>query len=263
MINSVWEFPKFNTKFFFSKRNKYCLCIPVINEGKRIVDELKKIHDLSIDKSIDVIICDGGSDDGSIDDDFLMKTGVRSKLVKTGPGKLSAQLRMGYCYAMSEGYEGVVTIDGNNKDSVENIPDFISALDDGFDFVQGSRFVFPGRPINNPLFRILAIRLMHAPLISILANFKYTDTTNGFRAYSKKIFLDNKIGIFRNIFSGYELLPYLSVRIPRLGYRVKEIGVFRTYSVGLKIPTKIHGFKGNFELLRILFRLFFNKYNPN
>ena len=55
-------------------------------------------------------------------------------------GRLSAQLRMAYDYALKMGYKGLVTIDGNNKDSVESIYEFIDLLKKGYDFVQGSRF---------------------------------------------------------------------------------------------------------------------------
>ena len=58
---------------------------------------------------------------------LLEERGVRGLLVKTGPGKLSAQLRCGYAFAMDQGYEGVVTIDGNDKDDPEAIPRFVAA----------------------------------------------------------------------------------------------------------------------------------------
>ena len=74
---------------------------------------------------------------------------MRALLTKTGPGKLSAQLRMGYAYALDQGYEGVVTIDGNGKDSVEAIPLFVEALDEGIDYAQASRFVTGGRAVKH------------------------------------------------------------------------------------------------------------------
>lgn len=44
---------------------------------------------------------------------------------------------MGIYWALERGYRGVITIDGNNKDSIEDIPRFIQKLEEGYDFVQG------------------------------------------------------------------------------------------------------------------------------
>ena len=60
----------------------------------------------------------------------------------------------------------VVTIDGNNKDCPLSIGDFIAKLEIGYDLVQGSRFIKGGEHKNTPFFRYIAIRLIHAPMLS-------------------------------------------------------------------------------------------------
>jgi dolichol-phosphate mannosyltransferase len=134
-------------------------------------------------------------------------------------------------------------------------------LELGSDFVQGSRFITGGQAINTPFIRKLAIKLIHVPVISFLSGFPYSDTTNGFRGYSCKLLLDPKIQLFRDIFDTYEILAYLSVQAPKLGYKVKEIPVTRTYPLTGKTPTKISPFKGNILLLKILANLALGKYN--
>ncbi|QWU15804.1 dolichol-phosphate mannosyltransferase [Paenibacillus sophorae] len=260
MNKENWQVPNYAANELNDRsRNKYCVCIPVINEGEKIQKQLKKMA--AISSNIDIIILDGGSTDNSLNLQFLEGLGIKTLLVKKDSGKLSAQLRMGFAYALEQGYEGVITVDGNNKDSVESIPSFIEKLDEGYDFVQGSRYVPGGSEINTPLSRKLAIKLIHAPVISLIAGFRYTDTTNGFRAHSRSFLLDPKVQPFRNIFSTYELLAYLSVRSSRLGYRVIEIPVTRAYPKG-KIPTKISPLRGNMLLMKILFNLALKKYNP-
>ncbi|NQX66703.1 glycosyltransferase family 2 protein [Paenibacillus alba] len=258
-VNKEWEIPKYELTEFKPKTHKYCVCIPVINEGEKIQKELKKIS--QFEDIIDILILDGGSTDGSLDHEFLISKGVRAILIKKDIGKLSAQLRMGFAYALSQGYEGIITVDGNNKDSVESIPLFIKQLEIGMDFIQGSRYVPGGKEVNTPLSRKLAIKLIHAPYLSIISGFKYTDTTNGFRAHSKKLLLDTRLKPFRSIFSTYELLAYISVKAPRLGFNVVEIPVSREYPKG-KIPTKISPLRGNVLLLKILLGLMYGKYNP-
>ena len=186
--------------------------------------------------------------------------GVRGLLVKTAPGKLSAQLRCAYAFALDQGYEGIVTIDGNDKDDPEAIPRFIEALQQGVDFVQASRFVEGGVAENTPKSRDFAIRFIHAPMLSLFSGFKWTDTTQGFRAYSRKMLIDPKMAIFRDVFNTYELLAYLSYRAPKLGYRCVELATVRRYPQG-EVPTKISSVKGNLSVLAVLFRACFGKYN--
>ena len=188
--------------------------------------------------------------------------GVRGLLVKTGPGKLSAQLRCAYAFALDQGYAGIVTIDGNNKDDPAAIPQFIDALQNGLDFVQASRYIPGGVGENTPKLREIAIRWVHAPLLSLCSGFHWTDTTQGFRAYSRKLLLDPKVAPFRNIFSTYELLAYLSYRAPKLGYRCLELPTTRRYPATGQVPTKISSIKGNLSVLTILINACLGQYNP-
>jgi glycosyltransferase involved in cell wall biosynthesis len=257
-----WQIPTFELREFKSRSTRYAVCIPVINEGERILSQLAEMQQIGIPEQADILLCDGGSKDGSTEPERLRGLGLRTLLIKTGAGKLSAQLRMGYAYALQEGYEGIITIDGNGKDGVDAIPRFVEALDRGVDLVQGSRFVPGGKAINTPLSRLLAIRLIHAPLISLGARFWYTDTTNGFRGYSRRFLLDPCVQPFRDVFTTYELLAYCSVRAPQLGFKTQEIPVVRRYPDSGAIPTKIHGWQANANLMRIVLNAALGRYNP-
>lgn len=260
--DSQWQLPTFELYEFAPRKTDYCVCIPIINEGERIRRQLADMVQHNIADHADILILDGGSTDGSTDHEYLRSQRVRTLLVKTGKGKLSAQLRMGYAYALRQGYEGIVTIDGNDKDNVDAIPAFIRELREGFDMVQGSRFVPGGKAINTPLSRMVAIKLIHAPLISFGAKFRYTDTTNGYRGYSRQFLLDPRVQPFRDVFETYELLAYLSVRAPQLKFKTKEIPVTRAYPSSGKTPTKIKGMRGNAKLIRILLDVVRGHYNP-
>lgn len=261
-VRAAWQVPSFKTPLWLGKRHTCCVTIPVINEGERIRHLLARMADLKIDAKADIIIVDGGSKDGSLKLDFLKKQGVRGLLVKTGPGKLSSQLRCAYAFALDQGYDGIITIDGNDKDDPEAIPRFITALQDGVDFVQASRFIEGGVSENTPKSRDFAIRYVHAPMLSLFSGFRWTDTTQGFRAYSRKMLLDPKIAPFRNVFMTYELLAYLSYIVPKLGYRCVELPTIRRYPKG-EVPTKISSFRGNLSVLAVLFRACFGSYNFN
>ena len=254
--------PSYDIWELHEKQSNSCLCIPVLNEGERILAELSRASKEGINSVVDIIICDGGSKDGSMDPDRLESLGVNSLIVKTGAGKQGAQLRTGFDFALERGYAGVLTIDGNNKDSIESVPLFIEKLEQGYDFVQGSRFIAGGKAVNTPVIRLLALRLIHAPIISLASRFRFTDTTSAFRAYSTKYLYNEDTAIFRDIFSGYELLAYLSIRWSDLGLRACEVPVTREYPKGEKVPTKISPIRGNVDLLKILFNAVAGKYNP-
>lgn len=259
---ATWRLPAFDTALWRGRTSEYCVVIPVINEGERIRNLLRRMSDLGIAKLADILLVDGGSTDGSLEKIFLERQGVRGLLIKTGPGKLSAQLRCAYAFALDQGYQGIVTIDGNDKDDPEAIPRFIAALKDGVDFVQASRYVPGGIGENTPGSREIAIRWIHAPLLSLSSGFHWTDTTQGFRAYSRRMLLDPKVAPFRDVFATYELLAYLSYRAPKLGYRCLELPTARRYPASGEIPTKISSVKGNLSVLSVLFRACLGFLNP-
>ncbi len=257
-----WSVPRFSEDILKEKSTRYCLVIPVINEGERIRDELQQIRETGAAEGLDVVIADGGSTDGSLERSFLESVGVAALLTKRDTGRLSAQLRMAYAWTLQQGYEGIVTIDGNGKDSVESIPLFVRALDEGIDYAQASRFIRGGKNNNAPLVRILAIRLLHAPLTSLAARKWLTDTTQGFRSYSRRYLLDEQVKPFRSCFQDYELLAYLAVRATQLGYTAVEIPTTRTYPTDGAIPTKINTLRGCADLLNTLLAACLGKFNP-
>ena len=254
--------PRYIFTEYKNKQSDYCLLIPIINEKGRIDRELERAKIAGIDKCVDIIICDGDSTDGCTDDTLLTDFGVNTLLVKKDKGKQGAQLRMGFDWALKRGYKGIVTIDGNNKDSIEDVPAFIEKLSEGYDFIQGSRFVKGGKAVNTPFFRLIMVKLVHAPVISLTAGKRFTDTTNAYRGYSARYISDDRTAVFRDVFDTYERLAYLSVRASQLKLKVCEIPVVREYPKGEETPTKIKGLKGNFNLLRILILNLFGKYKP-
>lgn len=255
---SDWQVPSYKIRQFYPKRTKYCVCIPVINEGTRLKKQLDRMHAFSRD--IDIIISDKGSSDGSTDPKFLKSKNVRVLITLTGQGRQGSQLRAGFSFAIKDGYQGIIIIDGNNKDGVQAISDFVKKLDEGYDYIQGSRFIRRGKHANTPMSRFLGIRFVASPLLSLAAGRWYTDVTNGFRAVSKKYILHPRLKPFRNEFVGYEFLMYLTVRAKRLGLKTLEIPVNRIYPKG-KTPTKIVGIRNKLNMLLMLFKIALGQFN--
>lgn len=263
VLSGSERLPAYTLYELAEKKNKYIVCIPVINEGEKFLAQLAAMRDAGVDAVADVIICDAGSTDGSTSIENLQKYGVTALIVRQSPGHMSDQLMLGYHYAIDRGYEGTITMDGNGKDGVDGIFSFADALDRGYDLIQGSRYIQGGTAINTPKIRELAIKLIHVPIINRLSGFKYTDTTNGFRGHNIRVFLDKRISPFRyGDFPTYSLIHYLTVKAPRLGYKTTEIPVLRQYPPKGKTPTKISPLKGNLDLLKILWNLALDRYDP-
>lgn len=249
--DSPWQYPDFDRIEFAPRRTRYALCVFVLNEDGRLHAQLRKMR--AAEGLADILVADGGSSDGSVEAGVMQPLGVRTVLVKRGPGRLGAQMRMTFAYALSEGYQGVVVVDGNDKDDVPGaLPDFIRRLDEGCDHVQGSRYIPGGRHENTPLCRHLGVRVLHAPLLGLASGFPYTDTTNGFRAYSRRFLEDPRVRVFREEFVGYELHYYLAIEAAQGGFRVRETPVTRVYPATGRMPTTISPVRGNLALLKTL-----------
>jgi len=255
-----WSVPQGEVHELSPRAHRYCLLIPVINEGERILAQLARVRDVGAD--VDVVVADGGSTDGSNDPEVLRGLGVSTLIVKRDTGRLSAQLRLGMAHALQQGYDGVITVDGNGKDDVAAVPSFVRALEEGAGFVQGSRYVPGGQAVNTPRSRDLAIKLVHAPVTTLAARKRYTDTTNGFRGHSAALLRDPRVAPFRDVFDTYELLAYLPIRAARLGYRCLELPVTRAYPATGATPTKIHGLGAQLDLLKILGTAAVGGYDP-
>ena len=255
--NSDWQLPVFDVCIFKPKSKKYCFVTIIYNEGLNFQNqlvEMKKYTDL-----VDIIVADGNSTDGSTDHVFLAKNGVRSLLVTKEKG-LSTATRMALGYCLEEGYEGIVTVDGNGKDDVNSLPDFIHELEKGFDLVQGSRFIKSGFHKNTPLYRLFGIKFIFTPLLYLACKFRYTDPTNAFRALSRKFLLDSRVRPFRKEFVRFSLQQYLVYIAGKLSFRIIEIPVSRSYPEFGKIPTKINS-AGVLVFIYEMFKVVFGLYN--
>ncbi|MEA1938646.1 MAG: glycosyltransferase family 2 protein [Pseudomonadota bacterium] len=253
------QLPDFDTHEFAHKSTDFAVAVFCINENGKLLEQLEKMQ--ALEGCPDIIVADGGSTDGSTEHEKLKTRGVNTLLVKTGSGKLGAQMRMAFAYALDRGYKGLVVIDGNGKDGCEAIADFVRLLENGYDHVQGSRFIPGGISENLPFSRWLGVKLLHAPLMSVTSGFHHTDTTNGFRSYSRKLLEDPRLDIFRDVFEGYELHYYLARQAARLGFAVTETPVARRYPATGPLPSKISPIRGNANVLRKLFTVCAGRYD--
>ena len=207
------QVPPYIVHEFFPKHTRYCFMPVIYNEGSKFLRQMERMSANS--RLADIIVTARESNDGCTDPEFLRKHGAQSLLQTKTPGAASS-IRVGFWHALKQGYEGVVLVDGHNKDGVEALPDYLGKLDEGYDFVQGSRFMAGGEEKNTPFLRKVGIRLLMAPLLYYGGHFWYTDGTNGFRGYSRKYLEDPRVEPFRNCFTHLNLQYYLSYMAPKI-----------------------------------------------
>ena len=256
--------PKYKKYIFFEKKNKYALLIPVINEGDRFISQMNKMKAGNIFNICDVYICDGGSKDNSANHDFIKEYGCRGLIInisnKKGQG---VQLKQGFFEAMKDNYDGAIMVDGNDKDNVhESLPLFLKKLEEGYDVIQATRFSLGGKEENTPLGRLIGIRLIASPLISLTSGFRYDDVCNGYKAFSRNYILDKRMDWFREEFNTYEYCYYPLVHVKKLGYKACQVPTSRFYPKN-EVPSKIKGFSSNFKLLKEIFNLAYSQTRPD
>lgn len=260
MIFKNRELPLFEKDDISSnKQQKYVILLVTWNEGDKLRRQLDDLQDyLSL---VDIVIIDGGSNDGSTDLDYLSTKNVRTLLTCYEPG-LGTALRLGLAYALDEKYEGILAIDCNGKDGVEAIPRIIEKLEQGYDLVQASRFMSGGEHKNTPLLRWLGIHLVIIPALFLGSGFWFTDPTNGFKGLSPKFLLDDRVKPFRAVFQRFNMQLYLNYRAPKLGLKVIEVPARRVYPDDGSVPTKIHGLATHFQIIYETLKTCLGGYNP-
>ena len=167
-----------------------------------------------------------------------------------------AAIRTAINYAMSEGFDVIVVLAGNDKDRPPEIARLLEPIAErGFDFVQGSRYLTGGDFGNMPFYRQLATRYVHPLLFSLFVGRRFTDTTNGFRAIRLSALRDPRIDMNQPWLDRYELEPYLFFKMNRLGYKVTEVPVTKIYPPHELGYTKMKPITGWWSILRPVFLL--------
>ncbi len=222
------------------------LAVPIaFNEEKKIGRVLDRFPPNVVDA---IAVVDDASTDGT--PQVISEKGAIHLRHERQSGA-GAAIRTAIRYAREQGYDVIVILAGNDKDRPAEIPRLVEPIvNEGYDFVQGSRYLPGGDFGNMPLYRQLATRFVHPLLFSLAARRRVTDSTNGFRAIRLSLFDDPRIDIDQDWLDKYELEPYIMFKAIRLGYRFKEVPVTKIYPPKELGYTKMKPFSGWWSILR-------------
>jgi glycosyltransferase involved in cell wall biosynthesis len=197
-----------------SKR-KILAIVPAFNESGNIERVVREI--LALPGGIVPLVVN----DGSADDTFgrAARAGARVIDLPFNLG-IGSAVQAGYRYALQEGFDIAVQVDGDGQHDVLFLPALIRPIEDGAaDLVIGSRFLSGGNGFRSSFMRRIGIRFFRF-LILALTGFPTTDPTSGFRACGRRL-----IKVYAGYYPGDFPEPEAIVVARRLGASLAEVPV--------------------------------------
>jgi len=221
---------------------KTCVIIPTYNESKAIGGIVREIISK---RKFDVVVVDDGSSDktGKIASD----NGAVVIYNKTNLGKGFA-LKQGFKYALDNGYEAVITMDGDGQHHHEDIDNFINAsLDEDVAIVVGNRML---EMKNMPFVRKITNKVMSS-VISLACKQAIPDSQCGFRLIKREVLENIDLKTDK-----YEIESELLIKAAKLNHKIKSVNI-RTIYTGQK--SQINPFVDTFRFIRFILKEYFGK----
>jgi glycosyltransferase involved in cell wall biosynthesis len=162
---------------------KVIISIPAYNEADSISNVIKEIKEIMEKESwkYTIHVVDDGSSDSTAS--LAKKAGAKVFSRKRNKG-LASTFQEEIKYALDAKADVIVHTDADGQYPAKFIPSLIKKVESGFDLVLGSRFLEGRKHIS---FSKNFGNRAFARVFSRLCKIKLTDTTTGFRAFTKEI----------------------------------------------------------------------------
>ena len=195
--------------------SKILIIIPAYNEGTRIAEVVHRVRELNPD--FDIVVVNDGSRDDTAQIARAAGAEVISHPFNMGYG---VTIQTGYKYALAEGYDFLVQIDGDGQHDPAFIPRLLAPVLAGeTDFALGSRFLEEAS--YEPSLARRVGMIFFRWLVSTLIGERITDSTSGYQAFNRKV-----IGFFTT-----EVFPCdypdadMLLTLHRAEFRIREVPV--------------------------------------
>lgn len=229
------------------------IVIPTYNEKGNIERLIRKLQDDVFptikNHKMAILVADDNSPDGTADVvKSLMKKWKNIDLSMGEKKGLGAAYVRGMSYAIEKMDADILfEIDADGQHPPEKIPEFLKKIDEGYDFVIGTRYSDGGSiPQNWPLQRKTFSVIGNLVIRSILMRFYIHDWTGGFRAIRKEVFLKEKDVIKE--YTGYTFQVAFLHKAIQDNYTVAEVPFkFIDRTLG---DSKIAAFETMFDILK-------------
>lgn len=187
---------------------KTLVIIPCYNESANIKSLIDDINSFGYDY---LVINDCSTDNT---EEILVDNNINHLSLPINLG-LAGVTRVGFIYGKEYNYDCVINVDGDGQHPPKYIHSLIKEIENGADYVVGSRFIEEKKPLS---FRMVGSRIICA-LIKAKTGVTVTDPTSGMRALGKRAI--SEFAESMNFYAEPDALCYLLHK----KFNVKEIQV--------------------------------------
>lgn len=200
---------------------KSLVIIPTYNELENLPRLIPAV--LSQDESINILIVDDGSPDGTgafikeqmkkNDRVFLLE---REKKMGLGTAYIA-----GFKYALQNNYDYIFEMDADFSHDPNELKNFLIAIKDN-DLVLGSRYINGVRVLNWPMTRLL-LSFFASVYTRFITGLPVRDATGGFKCFRRKVLESIDLDQIKS--NGYSFQIEMTFKAYAKGFRIKEIPI--------------------------------------
>jgi len=202
-------------------KRKTLVIIPTYNELENLPKLIPAV--LSKDESIDVLVVDDNSPDGTAG--FVEREAEkdqRIKLIKReNKSGLGTAYITGFKYALENSYDYIFEMDADFSHDPKEIPNFLQEIQK-CDLVLGSRYKEGVNVINWPMRRLM-LSLFANVYSRFITGLPVHDATGGFKCFRKEVLQAINLDEVKS--NGYAFQIEMTFKAWKKGFRIKEISI--------------------------------------
>lgn len=209
---------------------KAIVIIPTYNEKDNIAKTIESLVRVFVgikDWRMKVLVVDDSSPDGTAEvvRDLQKKYSFIELLVNKKKSGLGGAYLSGMKQAFNQLAADVVfEFDADLSHDPKKIPKFLKKIDQGYDFVLGSRYIEGGSiPENWGLHRKFLSIAGNRFINILMTDFSIKDWTTGFRAIKKEVYLAVEKELHNELFSGYTFQIGFLHKAIRKNFKIAEV----------------------------------------
>lgn len=219
-------------------RSEILVIVPTYNESHNIVRLIEAVY--SLDMTMDLLVVDDGSPDGTADlvedmqSDYPDSLHLIRREGKLGLG--TAYVR-GFEFALEHGYTYICEMDADFSHNPADLPHLVNEVKrNNADLAIGSRYSNGISIVNWPLSRLILSYTANV-YARIVTGLPVHDTTAGFKCIHRKVL--ERISVENIRSNGYAFQIELHFRAWQAGFRLKEVSIiFREREEGVSKMSK-------------------------